>query len=264
VNGDRLKAHLEELYARLNRREYVSPDPLQFLYDYKDPLDREIVGLIASSLAYGRVSQIIASVSNVLDRMTRPRKFIERASRKKLEGAFTGFKHRFTTGQEIAAMLQGAKCAIERHGSLGMCFASGMDEGDETIMPALGRFISELNEGTGGKAPSLLPDPSRGSACKRFNMYLRWMVRSDEVDPGGWKGICPSKLVVPLDTHMYNICSRMGLTRRKAADLKTALEITAAFRDISPEDPVRYDFAITRLGIRDDMDPLPFIRRCFS
>ncbi len=264
MNGDRLKTHLEELYARLNRREYVSPDPLQFLYDYRDPLDREIVGLIASSLAYGRVSQIIASVSNVLDRMTRPRKFIERAGRKKLEGAFTGFKHRFTTGGEVAAMLYGAKCAVERHGSLGACFASGMDEGDETVMPALGRFISELNEGAEGKAPSLMPDPSRGSACKRLNMYLRWMVRNDEVDPGGWKGICPSKLVVPLDTHMYNICSRMGLTGRKAADLKTALEITAAFREISPEDPVRYDFAITRLGIRDELDPLPFIRRCFS
>lgn len=259
MNTKNLKQHLNSLYSELNRREYVSPDPLQFLYDYRDPADREIVGLIASSLAYGRVSQIISSVSNVLDRMTKPRKFIERAGRKKLENTFLGFKHRFTTGKEMAAMLHGAKGVIEKHGSLGACFANGMDDNDETIIPALEKFITELNEGANGEASSLLPDPSRGSACKRLNMYLRWMVRSDDVDPGGWKGICPSKLIVPLDTHMYNICRRMGLTERKAANLKTALEITEAFREISPEDPVRYDFAITRLGIRDDMDPVPFL-----
>jgi uncharacterized protein (TIGR02757 family) len=264
MNPRDLRQHLNSLYAKLNRREYVSPDPLQFLYDYKDPADREIVGLIASSLAYGRVAQILASVSNVLDRMTRPSKFLKRASRKKLDDTFLGFKHRFTTGAEMAAMLYGAKLVIEKYGSLGACLAKGVEGGDDTVIPALKRFVSKIDEGAGGEAKSLLPDPSRGSACKRLNMYLRWMVRCDEVDPGGWKGICPSKLIVPIDTHMHRICTELGMTKRKAADLKTAVEITEAFRGLSPSDPVRYDFCITRLGIRDELDPVPFIRECMA
>jgi len=259
-----LKGHLDSLYARFNRREYVSPDPLQFLYDYRDPADREIVGLIASSLAYGRVAQILASVSNVLDRMTKPSRFLRRASRKKLDDAFLGFKHRFTTGKEMSAMLYGTKLVIEKYGSLGNCMAKGVEGGDNTVIPALKRFVTKIDEGAKGEAPSLLPDPSRGSACKRLNMYLRWMVRSDDVDPGGWKGICPSKLIVPIDTHMHRICTELGFTSRKAADLKTAVEITWAFRRLSPSDPVRYDFSLTRLGIRDELDPVPFIRECMA
>lgn len=264
MSSSDLKKHLDSLYAKLNRREYVSPDPLQFLYDYRDPADREIVGLIASSLAYGRVAQILASVSNVLDRMTKPGKFLKRVSRKNLDDAFLGFKHRFTTGSEMAAMLYGAKLVIERYGSLGNCLAKGVEGGDDTVIPALRRFVGKIDEGANGGAKSLLPDPSRGSACKRLNMYLRWMVRSDDVDPGGWNGICTSKLVVPIDTHMHRICTELGLTKRRAADLKTAVEITEAFRTISRADPVRYDFSLTRLGIRDELDPVPFIRRCMA
>jgi uncharacterized protein (TIGR02757 family) len=246
--GRDLKRRLERLYAALNRREYVSPDPLQFLYEYDDPADREIVGLVASSLAYGRVAQILRSVQDALNRMGRPRRFVEDSSTAKMAKAFAGFRHRFTTGDEMAAMLSGAALAIKRHGSLGRCFASCLARGDETILPALCGFAKALGSGT-----SLLPCPDRKSACKRLNLYLRWMVRHDDVDPGGWKGVAPSKLIVPLDTHMYRISKRLGFTRRKSADLATAIEITAAFREIAPDDPVRYDFALTRLGIRSDL-----------
>ena len=85
-------------------------------------------------------------------------------------------------------------------------------------------------------------------------MYLRWMIRKDDVDPGCWKGISPSKLVIPVDTHIHRICRKLRLTRRKQADLKTALEITEKFRRIAPDDPVKYDFVLTRFGIRDDLD----------
>ena len=104
------------------------------------------------------------------------------------------------------------------------------------------------------KENSLLPCPEKGSACKRFHLFLRWMVRNDAVDPGGWDGISASKLIVPLDVHMHRICMRLGLTSRAQADLKTALEVTGRFRAIVPEDPVRYDFALTRIGIRNDID----------
>ena len=249
------KRHLEKLYRKYNRREYVSPDPLQFLYEYEDPVDREVVGLIASSLAYGRVTQILKSVGTVLDRMGEPARFVIDSSPAKLKRTFADFKHRFTTGEEIAAMLAGARRAIAAHGSLGACFQSHSKKTDETVLPAMAGFISEIGGGT-----SLLPDPTRGSACKRLNMYLRWMVRRDDVDPGGWKGIAPAKLIVPLDTHMYRISKELGFTRRKSADLKTASEITAAFRRFAPKDPVRYDFCLTRLGIHPKADLGDFLR----
>ncbi len=256
-----LKQRLDKLYAELNRREYVSPDPLQFLYDYDDPEDREIVGLIASSLAYGRVAQILRNVKAILDCMTEPRKFVEVKTRAQMERAFAGFKHRFTTGAEMAALLAGARQAIKQHGSLGECFASLVEKNDADVRPALARFVAELNKGAEGNAPSLLPEPERGSACKRLHLYLRWMVRKDDVDPGGWECVAPSKLIVPLDTHMHRICSAIGLTNRKPADARTAREITDSFCKFSPDDPVRYDFAITRLGIRSDMTPDEFIAK---
>jgi len=99
-----------------------------------------------------------------------------------------------------------------------------------------------------------VPDPSKNSALKRLNLFLRWMVRTDEVDPGGWTRVSPSKLIVPLDVHMHRNARRLGLTQRNQADMKTAEEISAAFAKYCKEDPVKYDFCITRFGIRDDMD----------
>jgi uncharacterized protein (TIGR02757 family) len=254
--GDVMKEKLEGLYSLYNHRKYVHPDPLEFLYDYPDPMDRELVGLIASSLAYGRVAQILKSVSIVLDKMHRsPRAFLTGTSEKKLMSAFSGFKHRFTTGEEIASMLLKAGRLIEQYGSLYECFMAGFNKGDETIVPALSVFVKRFKVDNHDSKSSLMPDPDRGSACKRLNLFLRWMVREDDVDPGGWKGIPPSKLVIPLDTHMYRICGSLDMTCRKQADMKTAMEITDYFRKISPEDPVRYDFSITRLGIRNDAEP---------
>jgi len=95
----------------------------------------------------------------------------------------------------------------------------------------------------------LLPNPEKGSAMKRANLFMRWMTRHDDVDPGGWNRISPARLIIPLDTHIFRISRALGLTKRKVADLKTALEITDAFRDVCPEDPVRYDFVLSRPGL---------------
>ncbi len=244
---------LEDLYDRLNRRRYVHPDPLEFLYEYDDPADREVVGLVASSLAYGRVAQILKSVRCVLGRMgPGPVRFLQDVSEASLQRDFTGFRHRFATGENVSAMLLGVKRVIDRYGSPGSCFIAGMGPGDETVLPALSLFVRELNGE--GRCGHLLPDPARGSACKRMNLFLRWMVRADEIDPGGWGAVPAAKLIVPLDTHMHRIALTLGATRRKSADMRTAMEITDAFRRISPGDPVRYDFALTRLGIRSEMD----------
>ena len=254
---------LERLYARYNRREYVHPDPLEFLYRYDDVRDREVAGMVASSLAYGRVEQILKSVAKVLDRMTeRPARFLERASEARLHRTFAAFRHRFTAGEEMARLLYGVKRVMKRHGSLEACFAAGtedMEDTDDTVRPALTAFVDELSAGAGGRPESLLPYPGKGSACKRLHLFLRWMVRCDAVDPGGWEGVPPSKLVVPLDVHMFRLCRALGFTRRRQADARTAFEVTARFRQIAPEDPVRYDFALTRLGIRKDLEVDAFL-----
>jgi uncharacterized protein (TIGR02757 family) len=254
--GKIMREKLEELYSSYNDRKYVHPDPLEFLYDYPDPLDMELVGFIASSLAYGRVAQILKSVSIVLEKMHgSPRKFLIGSSEKAIRSAFSGFKHRFTTGEEMASMLISARELIEEYGALYECFFKSFNKDDETVLPALTAFIKRFNRDVSDSKNSLLPSPDKGSACKRLNLFLRWMVREDKVDPGGWKGIPASKLIIPLDTHMYRICSSLNMTCRKPADMTTAMEITEYFRKISPEDPVRYDFAITRLGIRNDAEP---------
>jgi uncharacterized protein (TIGR02757 family) len=248
------RAWLEGLHASLNRREYVHPDPLEFLYRYEDTRDREIAGLVASSLAYGRVKQILRSVGLVLERMgPSPAAFLADSKPGLVRRAFDGFKHRFTTGAEIGDLLVGARGVLADCGSLEACFADGMADDADTVAPALCSFVDRLARAAGGRPASLLPLPGKGSACKRLNLFLRWMVRSDDVDPGGWTRVSPSKLIVPLDTHMHRISRALGLTTRNQADMRTALEITNGFREFAPEDPVKYDFAITRLGIRSDM-----------
>lgn len=243
------KVKLEILYNKYNRREFVHPDPLEFLYNYGHISNREIAGLIVACLAYGRVQQILKSVSLVLERLSEPVKFINDFTLERMLTLFSGFKHRFSTGQEIAFLLYGIKRLTERYGSLNNCFLQGLSEKDNTIIPALSRFIEELVISTEYKSQTLIPSVKGCSACKRINLYLRWMIRKDDVDPGGWVNIPTSKLIIPLDTHMHRICLQSGITKRRQADMKTACEITGFFRDISPHDPVKYDFALTRAGI---------------
>jgi uncharacterized protein (TIGR02757 family) len=258
----RLRPVLERLYRRLNSRTYVEPDPLQFLYAYPDVHDREIVALVAAGLAVGRVRSILRSVAVALEPMgPRPARWLAAATPARLAETYAGFRHRFLAGDDVASMLAGARSLMREYGSLEACFVRGMGEGDETVLPALATFVDVLNEAR-GRCSRLVPAPRGGSACKRLHLMLRWLVRRDDVDPGGWTGVPASRLVVPLDVHMHRIGAALGLTARRQADAKAALEVTAAFRAISPDDPVRYDFALTRLGIRTDTDLEAFLAEC--
>jgi len=241
---------LEKLYDQFNHREFVSPDPLEVVLRYDDTADREIAALIASSLAYGRVAQIVKSVSTVLDRVKSPSGFLRRCTNESLRRRFAGFRHRFTAGRELSSMLFGIKRVISDYGSLERCYISGMNGDDPDSTDALGRFASRIREASDSRCNTLLPCPDKGSACKRLNLFLKWMVRRDRVDPGGWDAVDKSVLLMPLDTHIHRIGRLFGMTGRKQADLKTAREITAGFRRIAPEDPTKYDFALTRLGMK--------------
>jgi len=250
-----MKEKLDRLYEQYNQRKYVHPDPLEFLYFFDDIRDREIVGLIASSLAYGKVAQILKSVSRVLEIMgCSPTDYLHSTSDNEIMHHFDSFVHRFAKGKHLSALLIGIKRSIDEYGSLYNCFLSGFSNSDDTVMPALSAF-SKIITGTGSDCHPghLIPSPDKGSACKRLNLFLRWMIRCDDVDPGGWYGIAASKLIVPLDTHMFQIAGQLGLTKRNQANLKTAIEITKGYKCWSPDDPVRYDFALTRFGIRNDL-----------
>lgn len=254
------RVRLDALYRRYNRRRYVDPDPLTFLYDYPDPADREIVALIAASLAYGQVRTILKSVSAVLDRLgPHPARTLQTAAPADLRKSLSGFVHRFATGDHVAGLLTAVREILLRYGALHGCFLAGFHPSDETVLPALTRFAHQLIEAAPADPFHLLPRPERGSACKRLNLMLRWLARQDAVDPGGWTGVPASKLIVPLDVHMHRMARELGLTRRKGANMKTALEITAGFSRICPEDPVRYDFTLTRPGIRGDLDMAEFL-----
>ena len=248
--------YLEALYARYNRRSLVAGDPVVFVHRYRRAEDREVVGLLSAALAYGRVRQIQASVERVLERLgPRPADFLADCGRGELRGLLGDFRHRFHRAGDVEALLAAVGRVRGEHGSLERCFLEGYSPDHEDVAPALSHLVGELGRaGCGGN--HLVSDPAGGSACKRMNLFLRWMVRRDRVDGGRWAAWLAPKLLVPLDTHMHRISTLLGLTRRKSADLRTAREVTRAFARLAPHDPVRYDWALTRMGMAGEIGRL--------
>jgi uncharacterized protein (TIGR02757 family) len=251
------KALLEGLYAKYNRRAFVPPDPLQFVYRFPERADVEIAAFLAAALAYGRVRQIERSLTELFDRMNwAPYDFTMRlngAGRAKLRS----FKHRFTTGDDIRDLLELFRRVLDDHGDLESFFLRGCDGEHPTVLPALSAFCDSLcrryADAHHGQVSDgvryLLADPARGSACKRLHLFLRWMVRRDEVDIGPWRSIGRAKLIVPIDVHVARLCRILGLHDDKTISQSTAVKITAAFARMEPADPVKYDFALSRIGI---------------
>lgn len=254
-SNEHLKELLESIYRRYNRRRYIASDPLCFVYEYEHKADMEIVGFFASALAYGRVKQIQASLSDLFGRMGEsPYDFVmnfeDCDSR-----AIAGFKHRFNTAGDICDLVRILQKALRDYGSLEKTFAAGYSVDDPDIVPGLTKFVDRLRSYAEKPEPLsrglnyLLCSPENGSACKRLNLFLAWMVRKDAVCPGLWRGVKKSSLIIPVDVHMARLCKILGLYQRKTIDLKAAIEITEGFCRLKPEDPVKYDFALSRIGI---------------
>ena len=247
-----LKDNLECLYLRYNKRDYVDPDPLLFLYDYPEKKNREIAGFIAACFAYGRVEMIMKTVGHILGKLLpTPFEYLMTRTKKDMAHDFNGFRYRFANDIHLTALLWGIRDVLNGFSSLENCFYAGTTPDDETVLPGLAFFYDQVNHHK--TMGHLLADPKKKSACKRSHLFLRWMVRKDRVDPGGWAKVNPSRLIVPLDTHMYKTGFLLGFTKRRSLDLKTALEITQGFRGILREDPVKYDFCLTRFGIRKEL-----------
>jgi uncharacterized protein (TIGR02757 family) len=262
-----LKHHLDHLYRTFDR-SWLSPDPLEVPHRYTDPDDREIVAFYSSGLAYGRVDGILRSLARLTELMgDHPARFVRDFDFARDRHRFRGFVHRFHGPREMALLTEILRRTLEDYGNLGASFAQGIDAGDDDIGPGLSRFCERMAE-TGGlpKGPGvrngrLVPgspvrlffsSPANGSACKRLNLFLRWMVRrTGGIDLGLWPQVSPAQLVIPLDTHVARIARYIGLASRTTPDWKMALEVTHSLRRFDPEDPVKYDFAICRLGILD-------------
>jgi uncharacterized protein (TIGR02757 family) len=254
----RIAAFLEDIYASCNRIARLRRDPLAIVRRYAGAANREVAALVCSTLAFGSVDLIMRACEAALAPLgARPADALSGMSEDDIAEAYRGFRYRFVFPKDMVSLALGAKRAREERGSLEGLFLAG-DRGGPDLVQAVGAFarsLAELGRGRlGGIRPNLLPDPERGSACKRLFLFLRWLVREDDVDPGGWRGVDRARLVVPLDLHMARVCrDRLGFIGSSAATLRNALDATAAFRAYAPGDPVKYDFALTRPGI----DPEP-------
>jgi len=256
-----LRERLESIYTRYHRADLIEPDPLQWVRRFPDLRDRELVALLAAALAFGRVSHILASLEKLLPRMGgRPAEWLREASDAQVARVCAGCRHRWTTPDEMANLLRAVRGMQRAEGSMAAAWAGSIRPGDRDAHDTLARWVALLD--AHGLAPdnSMIPRPERSSACKRLHLFLRWTIRCDAVDPGGWPDV-PARLVVPLDVHMHRMARAMGLTRRRAADLRTARQITAAYARICPEDPVRYDFALTRMPIHEGLGAAEVRRR---
>ncbi|NLB82678.1 MAG: TIGR02757 family protein [Synergistaceae bacterium] len=255
---------LEENYIKWNRREWISPDPLELVLAYNRVDDREIVAFIASSLAYGRAAQIVKSASSILATLgSSPAAFLRQSPAGYLRSLCSSFRHRFTSGEEMGGLLAALGDILREHGEIEIYLEKCM-AGSSDLLQGLSVFTEGLRRKACMKGTFLIPSPAGGSACKRLFLFLKWMVRHDDVDPGGWTLLSPADLIIPLDVHMFRLCSALGLTARKSPDLKAALEVTEVFRSVLPSDPLKYDFVLTRFGIRREMNEQAFILKCLE
>jgi len=250
-----LKQKLKYHYKAFDKSK-LEPDPLQFPHLFKDELDIEVMAFIASVFAYGNVKQIINSLNRFLEiSKNQPFKFIHRFTPG--QSVSSKFVHRFYSSNDIIQLFQLLKTTYNEFGSLKKLFLSGYKKTDSNIKNAITNFSNyflqtALNEfGTLSRGLKFMfPLPEKGSACKRMNLFLRWMVRKDELDFGLWSEIPTSKLIVPVDTHIARICKQLKLTKRKNVSWQMAEEITENLKKFDPNDPVKYDFAICHIGMR--------------
>ncbi len=251
-----LAQRLNALYETYDLRD-LDPDPLVIVREYSDPRDQEIAGLYAAVLAFGGVRQIMRSVRALFDRMgSEPYAFVSTFEPSQ-QDMFAGWYHRFIRGDDIAALTWSLRRVLDAHGSLEALFAAGFRYEQRDIEIALRTFVETLKSfdvspiTPGAFYGHLLSSPADGSACKRMNLFLRWMIRTTEPDLGIWTKIPTSHLVIPLDTHVARISRNLGLTDRATPNWRMAREVTDRLAEFDPTDPVKYDYAICRLGILD-------------
>ena len=253
-----LKRILDNLYCTYDFSERLLHDPVKIPHQYREKRDIEVAGFIASALAYGRVTLFTPVIDRILAPMgENPAAFIAGFDPKKDARRFDGIKYRFNNTEDIVCLIYALSAILGKYGSIEKAFLESYDgRAVSTAISGMVRHVLSMNKTpvygrdinpSGFK--QFFPSPERGSSCKRMNLFLRWMVRSRDIDFGIWKGISANRLVIPLDTHIARISRCLGLTARRSRDWKMAEEITESLRMLDPDDPLKYDFALCHQGI---------------
>jgi uncharacterized protein (TIGR02757 family) len=256
---ERLKAALDGLYAAFNYPDSAS-DPIQIVRRFDRADDREVVGFVAASLAFGRVASVLQSIERVLRIMgPRPAAYVRAFDPARERAAFRGVVHRWTRGPDLLALLWIVRQMCDRSGSIEGFFLEGYDAAAADLESAIDSFSARalaLDIGAAyGRVPRrpgvcyFFPRPSGGSGCKRLNLFLRWMVRRDALDLGVWTRVPAAKLIVPLDTHVIRVGRCLRLTSYASPGWRMARQATGALRQLDPDDPVKYDFALCHVGM---------------
>jgi uncharacterized protein (TIGR02757 family) len=254
-----LKARLDDLYSSFNL-EHVVADPIWIVRRFRHPADREIVAFCASALAFGRVQSVLNSIEALVAAMgAHPAEFVRRFTPDEHGAALFRLGHRWTRGVDLVGLLWLLRQMVEQGGSIEGFFARGLDEAAPTVEAALESFSRRALAldltAVYGRRPAkpgvayFFSRPSSGGACKRLNLFLRWMVRIDRVDLGLWSRVTPAQLVIPLDTHVIRVGRCLRLTRRASPGWRMAADITASLRGLDARDPVKYDFSLCHLGM---------------
>ena len=253
---DGLGRILEASYRRFDFKRGLERDPIKFPHRYRKAEDIESAGLIASSFAYGNIKAFMPVIEAILGKMGgSPYRFLLGFDSRLHGRLFEGISYRFQKTGDITAFLCVISSVLNKYGRLYNLFKGFYKETDPDTRAALSGMVDRMLRLSGG-AHGLLPSPERGGACKRLNLFLRWMVRDKDIDFGLWKDIPKNKLVIPLDTHIMSVSRCLGFTKRKSADWKTAVEITQALKRFDPEDPLKYDFVLCHTAITGGHGPL--------
>lgn len=248
---------LESKAEEFNRPAFIENDPICIPHAYQKQQDIEISGLIAAVLAWGQRKTIIRKCQEFCMLMDHaPHDFILHHQEQDLK-PFLDFKHRTFNATDALYFIEFLHHYYQQHDSLEQAFAKAIHPNDVDTEKGLIHFhqlFFNLPDYP-SRTRKHIATPARNSACKRLNMYLRWMVRQDDkgVDFGLWHKIKPSQLICPCDLHVDRVARQLGLIRRKQTDWLTAQELTQNLRHFDPQDPVRYDFALFGLGIEERM-----------
>ncbi len=249
-----LKAFLDEKANTYNVPGFIANDPISIPHRFKRKQDIEIAGLFAAVLAWGQRITIINKCTELLSWMDNaPYEFMMNARDDDLK-PFAEFKHRTFNGTDCLYFIHFLQNFYSEHESLEEAFVPAeynTPDTEQALTHFYGEFFSLPDYPS--RTRKHIQNPAKKSACKRMNMYLRWMVRHDDrgVDFGIWKRISPAQLVCPCDLHVDRVARKLGLISRKQTDWQTAIELTEGLRKFDPTDPVRYDFALFGLGIEE-------------
>ena len=254
-----LKSLLEHLYQDYDYKVRIAFDPIEFPHRYSRPEDIEVSAFIASCFAYGQVSVFKGVLEKVFAICGQsPYDFVA-SFRPDREGRLLSeVRYRFNTPRDIIALFYALSVLVSTSGGIKNAFLQSYG-GESTLIPSQNTFVERLlsidtKDVYGSDIKPLgyrqfFPRPQDGSPCKRLNLFLRWMVRDRDVDFGLWREIPKNRLIIPLDTHIARIGRCLGLTNRTSVDLKMAIEITGCLKELDPEDPIKYDFALCHQGI---------------